>query len=98
MRLITSLTTLTAATLVAGLISGCAGNAPRKPTDAEDKNRATGYSDECTDAYSRGAPTPVGCPQTNEDRRRARTRPGIEPGALPDLPTVGVPGGGVLGR
>lgn len=98
MRLITSLTTLTAAAFMASLITGCAGNTPRKPTSAEDKNRATNYNDECVDAYSRGAPTPLGCPQTTEDRRRnTRTAPGIDRGALPDLPTVGAPGG-VLGR
>lgn len=99
MRLIASLTTLTAATFAAGLIVGCAGNTPRKPGSAEDKNRATSFNDECVDAYSRGAPTPLGCPQTTDDRRRnTRTAPGIDRDALPDLPTVGVPGGKVLGR
>lgn len=99
MRLIASLTTLTAATFAAGLIAGCAGNTPRKPTDAQDKNRATSFNDECVDAYSRGAPTPLGCPQTTDDRRRTtRTAPGVDRDALPDLPTVGVPGGKVLGR
>ncbi|MES2883863.1 MAG: hypothetical protein V4709_03605 [Pseudomonadota bacterium] len=99
MRLITSLTTLVATTLMAALITACAGNAPRKPTDAENKNRATSFNDDCVDAYSRGAPTPLGCPQTTDDRRRTtRTAPGIDRDALPDLPTLGAPGGRVLGR
>ena len=98
MRLIASLTTLTAAALAAGLITGCAGSAPRKPSAAEDKNRATAFDDECVDAYSRGAPTPLGCPQTNDNRRNTRTGPSIEREALPNLPGVGLPGGRLLGR
>ena len=99
MRLIASLTTLSAAALLVTTMSGCAGNTPRKPASADDKSRTSAFDDNCLDARSRGAPAPVGCPQTVDDRRRPRTVPSVDAGQMP-LPNL--PGrdgvGGVLGR
>ncbi len=95
MRLIASLTPLTALTLSSMLLAGCAGNSPRKPADTQDKSRDTSFYENCYDFESRGLPPPAGCPQRPTGARRTVTPvPSMNPGdALPDLPTRGVLGG-----
>lgn len=94
MHLISRLTLLPVFTLSAVLLTGCAGNAPRKPTSAEDKNGTTTLDDRCLEAESRGSIPPAGCPETTNSRRRTtRTGPVIDGDALP-LPSL--PSGGVL--
>ncbi len=96
MRLIQSLTTLSALALSAALLAGCAGNTPRKPAATDSKGADTPFGDRCIDAESRGAIPPAGCPDTGYRRRApARTGPQIDPDALP-LPTL--PGGGLSGN
>ena len=104
MRLSASLTArhvpiLAAAGFAAALLTACAGNSPRNPGAAEDKNTSTTLDDDCAKAESRGAPPPVGCPARTENRRTARPLPTLDdPMNLPTLPGGALPGGGVLGR
>ncbi|MES2684001.1 MAG: hypothetical protein V4650_10830 [Pseudomonadota bacterium] len=87
---------LAAMALAAAMLSGCAGNSPRKPGAAEDKSASrTLDEDDCLRAESRGAPPPVGCPTTTQQNRRTvRPLPTLDDPL--NLPTL--PGGGVLGR
>lgn len=96
MQLISRLTLLPVFMLSAVLLTNCAGNAPRKPTSAEDKNGVTTLDDRCLEAESRGSIPPAGCPETTNSRRRTtRTGPVIDSNTLP-LPSL--PGGSPLGR
>lgn len=94
MRLIASLTMGVCSAL---LLSACAGNAPRKPATTEKSSaRDAAFYDECYDAYSRGAPTPLGCPEQGRGTRRGTAQPGI---AVPALEAPTLPGSdGLLRR
>lgn len=104
MRLIASLTTLTAAALLAATLVGCAGNAPKRPTAEQDKSLRSSAFDNCSDSQIRGSTVPTAdCPYDNaEPRRTRRTAPGVQADPAQQLP--GMPGlelpkaGSILGR
>lgn len=100
MRLITSLTTLTAAALLCGTLTACAGNAPRRPASTEEKSISR-FDQQCSDAYNRGLPPPAGCPSYAGRSSRRAAPPAIDRDSLPlpNLPGTALPGsGGLFGR
>lgn len=101
MRLITSLTTLTAAALLGGALTACAGNSPRRPANAEPKRDISSFEQECYEARQRGVVEPAGCPGNSSTRTTRRSAPpSIDRDSLPlpNLPATALPSGGVLGR
>ncbi len=102
MRLIASLTTVSAAALLVATLSGCAGGAPKRPTAAQDKSDRFSSLDRCSDLEARGATPTADCPDTTPQQRRRRVRPGLENDPaqqLPGMPGLELPGtGSVLGR
>ena len=99
MRLITSLTTLTAAALLGSALTACANGSPRRPASTEEKSDISRFDQDCYEARSRGVAEPAGCPQTTTRNRRAAP-PSLDRDSLPlpNLPATALPGGGVLGR
>lgn len=100
MRLITSLTTLTAAALLASALTACAGGSPRRPASTEEKSDISRFEQDCYEARRRGVADPAGCPQTTTRNNRRTAPPSLDRDSLPlpNLPATALPGGGVLGR
>lgn len=102
MQLITNLTGLVSATVLAAALTACAGGAPRKPDAAEDKAvTSQSLEDACLQAQSRGGTPPAGC-ETYYGTRRSRPLPAdMQQDPLlspPVLPSLGLPGDGPLIR
>jgi len=99
MRLITSLTTLTAAALLGGALTACANGSPRRPASTEEKSEISRFEQDCYDARRRGVAEPAGCPPTTARNNRRAAPPTLDRDSLPlpNLPATAVPGG-LLGR
>lgn len=78
------------------LLSACANNAPRRPSQAGSAaNQRNQLSDLCYNAAARGEPTPVGCPDPQNQQTNPLPLPSTLPSPPLSMPNLGG-GGGII--